>query len=235
MLILKQLRRKKNISQSDLASIIGVSLRTIQLYEKKDANIPIKNLNKIADYFETGIDRLYAQEINEPNVTYDAKNLDPKKSHVINKLAAGKYLVAAPLVLREEQTNFSNNLKDIKILNGLPKVSFVVKQVSVGNYMAFEVPNSSMSNDLINGIPQRSIVLGKQVSKTNLAKKIKEEHSSWILVCKNTVMCKEIKVYNKKAESITCHSLNKSPEYPDFELPIDEVLAFFQIIKKQVD
>ena len=49
---------------------IGVSLRTIQLYERKDANIPIKNLTKIAEYFGLTIAELYMHEVNDMGEAY---------------------------------------------------------------------------------------------------------------------------------------------------------------------
>ena len=234
MLILKQLRRKKSISQSKLADIIGVSLRTIQLYEKENANIPIKNLTKIAEYFNMGIDQLYAQEVNEAHLIYDRDNTDLKKAHTIRKLGPGKYLLSAPLIVGEQQPDYLNNLNDMKFLNKLPRVGFLVDQVSVGNYLAFEILNNSMENGQANGIPQRSIILGKRASEKELSKKFAEDNALWVLICTNTIMCKEITAYDKKNKSITCHSLNNSPEYPDFEVPIIDVLQFYKLIKKQV-
>ncbi len=80
MYAIKQLRRKKNLSQSDLAKEIGVSLRTIQLYEKKNANIPIKNLTRIAAYFDLSIAELYLQEVNEkPGKLFEKKTIYKKR------------------------------------------------------------------------------------------------------------------------------------------------------------
>jgi len=57
--VLKKLRNSKNLSQEDLANIIGVSKSTIGMYEqgkrmpKADAT-----LKKLADYFNVSIDYL---------------------------------------------------------------------------------------------------------------------------------------------------------------------------------
>lgn len=235
MLILKQLRKKKKISQSDLADIVGVSLRTIQLYEKENANIPIKNLSKIAEYFEMGIDRLYAKEVNESDIIYDSGNADLGKAHTIRKLGPGKYLLSVPLLVESEQLAHVDKIDDMKYLNTLPQVGFLVNQVSVGKYLAFEILNNSMDNGLVNRIPQKSMVLGKRVAEKELLKKIKDESVQGILICSNTIMCKNITWYNKEKKSILCHSLNGSPEYPDFEVALSEVSEIYKIIKKQVD
>ncbi len=235
MLILKQLRRKKSINQSDLAKAIGVSLRTIQLYEKENANIPIKNLNKLADYFDLGIDQLYAQEVNEEVVSYDKQTTRSKKGHTIRKLAPGKYLLSVPLITEDSLKSYLEHISDTDFLKELPCIGFVIDQVSISSYLAFEISNSSMDNGLTNRIPQKSIVLAKQVSSREVTKRINEDNSYWVIALENDLMCKEITAYNKKEKSITCHSLNRSPEYQDFEVLIDEVKAFFRVVRKQLD
>lgn len=236
MLIIKQLRRKKNVSQTNLANVIGVSLRTIQLYEKKDANIPIKNLTKIAQYFDMSIGQLYSQEVNEKDGAYDQQIVTSKKGHNITKLAPGKYLLSAPLITKKEEKRYADNHDSLIFLDKLAKVGFVVEQVSVARYIAFEISNDSMDNGELDGLPEGTIVLGKQVSKKDFKIKVRETDSqTWILVYKARVMCKEITDYNRKEGTITCHSLNGSPEYPDFEIAFDQVRQFFTILKRQVN
>jgi len=106
----------------------------------------------------------------------------------------------------------------------------------VGGYVAFETTNNSMNNGKVGSMPMGTIVLGKQISKTEFKKKIKKEGTLyWIIVCESTIMCKEITAFDSKDKKLTCHSLNSSPEFPDFEIGLDEVKQFFLILKKQVD
>ena len=235
MFILKQLRREKNMSQGDLALAIGVSLRTIQLYEKKGANIPLKNLTKIANYFETDIDALYRMEkVGESGDPYNIQGTSSKKGHHIVKLAPGKYLLSAPLITKKEEKRYANNHDSKVFLEKLVKVGFMVEKVSVARYVAFEIWNDSMDNGQVNGLPQGSIVLGKQVSKKDFKSKVKETNDQiWIMVHGNGVMCKQIKAFDRKTGTIGCQSLNGSPEYPDFEIAFDEIRQFFTILRKQ--
>ena len=48
MKIIRELRKERNMTQQKLADETGVSLRTIQHYEKGDIDIPMKRLKKIA-------------------------------------------------------------------------------------------------------------------------------------------------------------------------------------------
>ena len=236
MFILKQLRRKKNISQSKLAGVIGVSLRTIQLYEKKDANIPIKNLTKIAQYFDLSIAELYSHErVNELGAKYESKPKLVRKGHTITKLAPGKYLVSAPLLMAMHHRKYIDGFDDDVFIATLPKISYIIDQVSVGKYMAFEIANDSMDDGTIGGLPNKSVVLGKLVPTSKLAATVRDDpRALWLIIHLESVMCKKITAFDKKNNTLTCHSLNNSPEYSEFELKIDEVKEFYKVIKRQV-
>jgi len=235
MFILKQLRRKKNINQTDLAKAIGVSLRTIQIYEKKDANIPIKNLTKIAQYFDVSIADLYSQEsVNETEMDYGS-DLKLEKGHSISKLGPGKYLVSTPLVLTEQYGPYSGQYLNKEFLRTLPRIGFVVDRVSVADYMAFETSNTSMDDGSLQGIPFKSVVLGKLIPLDKLQSHIKgNPDSASILVYRENVMCKAVGGFDKRNKTVICKSLNHSPEYADFEVKLGEIERFYTILAKQM-
>ncbi len=235
MFTLKLLRRKKNISQTELANAIEVSLRTIQLYEKKNANIPMKNLTKIADFFQVSISELYAAEVNEEDVNY-TKN-SKEQSHSITKLEAGKYLLTAPLIISFKQDEYVKKYNNTHFLKHTPKIGFVVDKVSVANYVSFEITNNSMYDGSASSLPIKTIVLGKQITLKNFIKIYgdSDENIFWVMVLESGIMCKQIIDYNKKEKTITCHSLNTSPEYPDFSIQLDDIKQLFCVIKKQID
>lgn len=237
MFILKQLRRKKNISQTEFAQAIGVSLRTVQLYEKKDANIPIKNLTKIAQYFDVSIAELYSQEkVSEQGASYEHLDSQKGKGPAIVKLGPGRYLISAPLVMMPHYRKFISKYEDNLFIGSLPKIGFVIDQVSVGKYVAFEISSDSMDDGTTEGIPNKSVVLGKLVPVSKLTTMVRDNPNVfWIITHNDSVMCKKITAFDKKNKAITCHSLNNSPEYSDFEINIGEVKQFYRIIKKQVE
>ena len=236
MFILKQLRRKKNISQTDLANAIGVSLRTIQLYEKKDANIPIKNLTKIAQYFDLSIAELYSYEVNEANSIYGTQKILSKRGNSIKSIGLGKYLVSVPLVSGNWEEEYAAKFDDKAFLEELARIGFVMEQVEDCLYMAFEITNNSMDNGSIEAIPNKAIVLGKLVPKKELyGLRTLNRHPNWIIVYKDSILCKQIKGYDKKDGTLICHSLNNSPEYSDFQISLSDIKQLFAIVKKQVD
>lgn len=55
---LAELRESKNISQRELAEVLGITRQSISLYEKAERNINIELLTKIAKYFNVSTDYL---------------------------------------------------------------------------------------------------------------------------------------------------------------------------------
>jgi transcriptional regulator with XRE-family HTH domain len=53
------LRKQKGVSQSKLAEILGVSLRTVQNYESGKVTVPSEKLNQIAKYFCVTVSELF--------------------------------------------------------------------------------------------------------------------------------------------------------------------------------
>ncbi|MCK0161134.1 helix-turn-helix domain-containing protein [Allomuricauda sp. F6463D] len=234
MYIIKQLRRKNNISQSQLGKEIGVSLRTIQLYERKDANIPIKNLTKIAEYFGLTIAELYMHEVNDMGEAYTKRQPFTKHNCVFYPLEHGKYLVMAPLVLVEWHKKYIQNLKKDKLKYPF-QGGFIIDFLTEEPHRIFEVSGEAMDDGSSEAIPNKAYVLGLELKKDALTRSNESYwNQSYVLVCADRIICKQLTGYNKENRSILCHNLNTSPEFQDFELPLDEVIQVFKIAKKQL-
>ncbi|MDC6366419.1 MULTISPECIES: LexA family transcriptional regulator [Flavobacteriaceae] len=235
MYAIKQLRRKKNISQTDLANEVGVSLRTIQLYERKNANIPIKNLTKIAEFFEMTIAELYLHEVNDFGESYIGRKPFIKHKSTFYPLEYGKYLIMAPLVLMEQNNGYIANLGAESPKKNPFQTGFIIDFLEEGPYTAFEITGDSMNDHTLDAIPNKAIVLGVKIDKHQFSKKRNGMFDkSYILISKNRIICKQITLYDEKQGTIHCRNLNKSPEYKDFELALDDILEVFRIVKKQV-
>jgi len=234
MYIIKQLRRKNNLSQSELGEEIGVSLRTIQLYERKDANIPIKNLTKIAEYFGLTIAELYMHEVNDMGEAYTKRQPFTKHNCVFYPLEYGKYLVMAPLVLVEWHQKYIESIQR-ENLNNPFQGGFIIDFLTEEPHRIFEISGDSMDNGSVDAIPNKAYVLGLEIKKESLKRNNDTDwNQPYILVCKERIVCKQLTGYNKAKKALLCHNLNTSPEFQDFELPLDDVLQVFRIVKKQL-
>ena len=235
MYAIKHLRSKKNMSQSDLAKEIGVSLRTIQLYEKKNANIPIKNLTKIAAFFDLSIAELYLQEVNESEATYSKRKPFTKKGSVFYPLDHGKHLVMVPLVLTEYQKAFLDDLAENAQEKDTFQTGFIIDFLPDESLRAFEVTGDSMNNGSIEAIPNKAVVLGLKLQDKSL---MDEDKTLWdkayVLVCKDRIICKWVTGIDSEKKTMYCQNLNKSPEYQDFELSLNDILQAYTVIKQQL-
>ncbi len=234
MEIIKQLRRKNGINQSDLAFAIGVSLRTIQLYEKKNANIPIKNLNKIADFFEMSIGELYLYEVNEGEGNYSKKQPFVKGRSFGYQLENGKVLLKVPLLPTELQQDFLNKQNEDVFIKRLIRMDFLLQSPDDTFYMAFEISGDAMDNGTSYSIPNGTLVLGKKVDKFKLHSNKGLRNKAFVFICANRIICKSITAISMDLETIICHNLNPSPEYKDFEIQMNEVSDVYEVIKRQV-
>ena len=68
MLRIKQLREKKEVSQSELASSIGIARNTLSQYETGKRQPDYKTLLKFADYFGVSTDYLLGRTDNQKRV-----------------------------------------------------------------------------------------------------------------------------------------------------------------------
>ena len=58
----KELRKKRGVSQIELATAVGTTKRTIYAIEVEDSDIHISLASKLAAYFQCGIDDLFISE-----------------------------------------------------------------------------------------------------------------------------------------------------------------------------
>lgn len=252
---IKELRKKKKESQSTLASVVGVSLRTIQNYESGDVNIPLNNLKKIAQHYDVPVSYLFKEndislEKNdgEYSISFDVdieksdKNSFPTKSgNLIKELSNGKYLLTVPMIPHKAYATYISEFMDADYVSDLTKVSFVVDRVPRGVYRGFEIKNDSMNDATLERGPSRDailqgdIVLGRELGRQHWKSPLRtNDFPFWIIVTKHNIICKEIINHDVEKGIITCHSLNDSPEFQDFDLKLDDCLQLFNIVKKQI-
>lgn len=75
---LKELRKSKRLTQSDMASFIGVNQNTYSYWENGKTKIDNETLEKLADYFNVSVDYLLGREESDTNY------YDPEVAEMIN-------------------------------------------------------------------------------------------------------------------------------------------------------
>lgn len=110
---LKELRKNKKISQTELAKAIDTNQKNISNYENSD-NQTIELLIKLADYFDVSIDylveRRHQNKVDLSNLSETQKNII-NLTKELNELNAGRvesYIIAK---LEEQQDQTLKNKK----------------------------------------------------------------------------------------------------------------------------
>ncbi|WP_456437361.1 helix-turn-helix domain-containing protein [Psychroserpens sp.] len=237
---LRKLRVKKGWTQQELGDKAGLTKRTIINYEQSE-NIPKSKANIfhfifLDTFLDDENDTPEQIRVNDPSEVYPTKS-----GNIIEELQNGKYLLTVAMVPFRAHATYISEFQDADYISDFSKVSFIVDRVPRGKYRAFEIKNDSMNDATLEKLASRDaildgdIVLGRELGKQHWTSKLNTNgYPYWIIVHKDTIVCKEIINHDVEKGIITCHSLNSSPEFQDFDLKLDECHQLFNIIKKQI-
>ncbi|MBQ1296480.1 MAG: helix-turn-helix domain-containing protein [Clostridiales bacterium] len=84
--VLKFLRTSRNVTQSELAKVIGVSPSTIGMYESGDREPNFEIEEKIADYFNVSLDLLRGKTGMDPKPQVDITVVKDVSGSMINQV-----------------------------------------------------------------------------------------------------------------------------------------------------
>ncbi|WP_042369868.1 LexA family transcriptional regulator [Bacteroides neonati] len=151
------------------------------------------------------------------------------------ELSGNKYRMRVPLVPFNAYARYANEVcsEVIQEREAWDEVEFIVDKIGHGNYMGFEIKGDSMDDDSKRSFTQGDIVLARELDKVHWKDGLRyEKYPFWIIVLEGTILCKQIIDHNMETCDITCHSLNPSPEYSDFNINLSKVYRIFNIIQK---
>ncbi len=207
-------------------------------YSKMQLSRFLKGKYAIPKEFEMKIKNVFSVEWNEYLKYPDGNKLTTthnKNGNEYKELPSGEYLVTVDLVPFEAHARYLSD--DIEEFGEWQKVSFVVDRIGKGNYKAFKHKGDSMFNDenpsfydTPNGAMSLCRELGRHHWKDGFYAKNAE--FGWILITNKNILHKDIIDFNKETGDIICHSRNKSPQYSDFNINLDEIRQIFKIIKR---
>jgi len=152
------------------------------------------------------------------------------------ELPNGMYRMRVPLVPYEAYAKYIDEHRDADFIEELQEVDFIVDKIGLGRYFAFVIKGDSMDDGSIKSFPHGTMVLARELSKEHWQEGNGLHINSfpyWILVLKNTILCKQITKQDVESGKITCHSLSQSPEYTsDFDLELEDVIQLLSIVQK---
>ncbi len=83
---LKALRMKYNLSQKEVASMLGISPSIVSAYETGERTPSTENLLALSYLYKCSADYLLGREQDIPEVVLDTSALNPQQIHVLQEL-----------------------------------------------------------------------------------------------------------------------------------------------------
>lgn len=150
------------------------------------------------------------------------------------EMANGRFRMRVPLIPIKAYAKYVDEYRDADFLDdSYEEFDFIVDKIGHGRYFAFEIKGDSMDNDSKRSLSNGDIVLARELPREHWSNKLHtKDYPNWIIVLAGTVLCKQIIKHNLDDNSITCHSLNTSPEYADFQLELNSVRQLCNIVQR---
>lgn len=112
---LKEFRKRKRLTQEEIAQRIGVIRATYWAYEKGTIMPPYDKLEQLADIFGTSIDELMGRSVEDTDISEDLARL-MRKLEKENQLYDGRLLDGRSRKLL--MASLENSVKLLKIMKG---------------------------------------------------------------------------------------------------------------------
>ncbi len=217
---LKFLRRRKGLTQQDLADKLGIRRSSIGAYEENRATPRYDTLEGISDFFEVSIDMLVRKNLSQLSEDdfQDYKkggklDVDGRNIRVLQVAVDYKNRENIIYVPQKASAGYMNGYADTEYIEELPK--FYLPMLGNGTFRAFEINGDSM-------LPMKSgtIVIGEYVENW---RDIKDGQTYIIASDTEGIVYKRI--YNRISSDSSGELLLKSDNaiYPPYNIPVEDV------------
>lgn len=217
---IKTLRRKKGLTQDQLADKIGVNRAMIGSYEEGRATPKLSALSIMAHYFGVSLDDFVNADLSVLSVDTPAKgDITGKNLRVLTTLVDRDNNELITLVPVKASAGYLNGYADPDFIESLPRFSVPVPELNrERTYRAFQIKGNSMEP-----IPTGSYILCEYTLNWT---EIKEGQCYVLLTLNEGVVYKRI--YKSDDEKLLLKSDN--PEYAPYEVPIETVTEVWKAL-----
>lgn len=235
---LKEFFDSKGITQKQVAEALGVSPQYINSIFNDRKELGKKNAEKLANQFGlsyswilTGEGEMTTSDVTPMRKTELEEYTETKAGLKFFTREDGQIVMKVPVVpiaaLGSPEDEFAELVKE----HDGDTVSVVVDSVHHGSYIAFRVDGDSMDDGTHDSFERGDIVVVRELDRDKWLPKLHfKDWPFWVVCFGNNVRLKQIVAHD--GPTITCHSINPSPEYTDFTLNLDDVQRLFNVVKK---
>lgn len=196
---IKGFRKRHNLTQADLAEMLGVTVTTVRSWEYNQRNISSSAKKLIESYNP------------QSSVSQSEVSAVPYDNYMVVEYAdlstsAGKLGVDNPAILPKM------------------KKRLIPKEFDNGNYLVVGVDGDSMDDGSNISIPHGTEILIKEYHLHN-GDTLPIRNNLFVIVSKTGTVFKQIIEHNTQDGYIVCHSYN--PKYKDFIIHLSDVIQIF--------
>ena len=243
---LRKVREDNELTQEDLASIVGKSVRAVQSWEQGARNMPqsavmlfeshIRNKNRqiVPNKEVDTVDYVEIPDLEKE----DLESIDNSFGNKFVKLANGEYLMYMPLFEWDVAASLLDNEGDTRHpdYEDVAQHVTIVKEPLKGKYSAFRIKGGSMEGTEANRyIPDGSIVWGRELQRIHWGDKLRiGRFPLWVIASTEfgRPTLKEIVDHDTHTATITVDSWNPSIEYAhNVRVSLNTVKMLYYIMK----
>lgn len=225
---IKSIRISLKLKQQEFADLVGVSKSAIQKWESGERSPDEIQIQKLTE-IENGITKAHSMITD----AFEMAEFENNNANLFSALPNGQYVMTMPLAEIKIQAGLLDHYQDLDYFKDLEQHSIIVEKPARGRYMAFRVSGDSMDDGSKDSIPAGYIVSTRELQQHHWTSKLRfKDYRFWVIYTTQSRMplLKEIVDHDVNNATITCHSLNDSPEYTDFELSLNDVKMLFYVI-----
>ena len=217
---LRFLRKRKGLTQQELADKLGIRRSSIGAYEENRASPRYETLEGVSDFFGVSIDLLVREDLSQLSeddfLAYKKSgkaDISGKKIRVLQVAVDNKDRENILFVPQKASAGYLNGYGDREYIEELPR--FYLPMLGSGSYRAFEIKGDSM-------LPLKSgtVVIGEYVENW---RDIKDGQTYVVISDSEGVVYK--RVFNRINNDGTGQLLLKSDNaiYPPYSISVDDV------------
>ena len=211
------LRKKKDLTQSDLAQKLGLNRSAIGAYEEGRAEPRVKVLRAIAHYFKVSLDQLVGEDLTTSTTPSTPVASSLRVLSVTVDPETGRETI--PLVPVKAAAGYLNGYGDIDYVENLPQFQMPFSELAAErSYRIFQTRGDSMLP-----VPHGAYVIGRYVEDWQQIK----NGQCYVLVTESEgVVYKRVYMHLNKEGVLVLHSDNR--EYHPYEVPVSDVREIWE-------
>ena len=208
---LKYLRKKKKLSQNEMADVLEIARTTLGDYERGKTEPNLEMLSKMANFFEVKIDDLILT-----NLSHRELEIIRNKDFRVLAISVDKEdRQQVDLVETKAEAGYLESFSDPEYIRDLPKLS--LPNMPAGTFRGFEIHGESM-------LPMEpgSIVIASYIERLQDVK----DGRTYIVISKDEgVVYKRLRRHPKKDAFVM---ISDNEVYMPFEMNFDQIAELWQ-------